>query len=77
MLEIKNAVVVVVRIFMKYNGLCGVLADSNYFYIEEPIPCTNFHVREMPVRSYSVWYYITLGVIVIQGKLGWLWTASK
>ena len=77
MLEIKNAVVVVVQIFVKYNGLCGVLADSNYFYIEEPILCTNFHVRKMPVRSYSVWYYITLGVIAIQGKLGWLRTASK
>ena len=28
MLEIKNAVVVVVFIFIKHNGLCGRLADS-------------------------------------------------
>ena len=48
MLEIKSAVVVVVRILIKYNGLCWVLADFNYFYIEEPVPSTNFHVREMP-----------------------------
>ena len=46
MLETKNAVVVVVRTFVKYNGLCGGLADSDYFYPEEPIPCTNFHVRK-------------------------------
>ena len=49
MLEIKNTVVVVVRIFIKYNDLFGRLADSNYFYIEEPISCKNFHVQEMPV----------------------------
>ena len=48
MLEIKNAVVVVVRIFIKYNGLCGILADSNYFYTEEPIPGTSFRLRKMP-----------------------------
>ena len=38
MLEIKKAVVVVVLIFLKYNGLCGRLTDSNYFYTEESIP---------------------------------------
>ena len=48
MLEIENAVVVVAPIFIKYNGLCGGLADSNYFYTEEPIPCINFCVCEMP-----------------------------
>ena len=31
MLKIKNAVVVVL-IFLKHNGLCGILADSNYFF---------------------------------------------
>ena len=35
MLEIKNVVVVVICIFIKYNGLCGGLADSNYFYAED------------------------------------------
>ena len=30
--EIKNAVVVVIIIFIKYNSLCGGLTDSNYFY---------------------------------------------
>ena len=33
MLEIKNAVVVVVLIFLKRNDLCGRLSDANYFYI--------------------------------------------
>ena len=48
MLEIKNAVVVVVCIFIKYNGLCGGLVDSNYFHTKEPILRTNFYVRETP-----------------------------
>ena len=48
MVEIKKAVVVVVRIFIMYNCLCDGLADSNYFYTEESIPCTNFRVRETP-----------------------------
>ena len=37
MLEIKSAVVVVVLTFLKHNGLCGKLADSNYFYKEESL----------------------------------------
>ena len=41
-LEIKNTVVVAAHIFIKHNVLCGGLADSNYFYTEEPIPYTNF-----------------------------------
>ena len=46
MLEMKNAVVVVVLIFVKHNnGLSGKLADSNYFYTEESILCTNFRER--------------------------------
>ena len=44
MLEIKNAVVVVVSVFLKHSGLCGRLADSNYFYTEESILCVNFCV---------------------------------
>ena len=48
MLEIKNAVVVVVYIFIKYNRLRGGLPDSNYFYTEEPIACTNFRVCQTP-----------------------------
>ena len=39
--EIKNAVVVVVLIFLQYDALSGKLADSNYFYTEESIRCTN------------------------------------
>ena len=37
MLGMKNAVVVVVFIFLKHNGLCERLADLNYFYTEELI----------------------------------------
>ena len=44
MLEIKNAVVVVL-IFLKHNGLCGRLAESNHFYTEESKICTNLRVR--------------------------------
>ena len=46
-LEIKNTVVVVVLIFLNYNCLCGRLGDSNYFYTEESILCTNFCVCAM------------------------------
>ena len=46
MSEIKSTVVLVVLVFIKYNSLCGRLADSNYFYTEESIPCTNFRVHE-------------------------------
>ena len=45
MLEIKNAVLEVVFIFLKHNGLFWRLAGSNYFYTEESIPCTNFRMR--------------------------------
>ena len=48
MLESKNAAVVVAFIFLTHNGLCGRLADSNYFYTEESIPCTNFLVQVKP-----------------------------
>ena len=41
-LEIKNAVVVVL-IFLKQNGLCGALANSNYFYTEESHARTFVH----------------------------------
>ena len=52
MLEIKNAVIVVVCIFIKYDVLCGGLADSNYFYTEEPIPYMNncVHVTLLHAR---------------------------
>ena len=50
MLEIKNAVVLVVFVFLKHNGLCEILADSNYFYRVESIPCTNFRVRLLRAR---------------------------
>ena len=48
MLEIKTAAVVVAFIFLTCTGLCGRLADSNYFYTEESIPCRNLRVRVMP-----------------------------
>ena len=44
MLEVKNAVVMLF-IFLKHNGLRRRLADSNYFYTEYSILCTNFRVR--------------------------------
>ena len=47
-LEIKNAVVVLILISIKDNSLCRGLTDSNYFYTEELIPCTNFCVRHLP-----------------------------
>ena len=48
MLETKNTDVVVDFIFLEHNGLCGRLADSNYFYTEESILCMNFRVRVTP-----------------------------
>ena len=48
MLEIKNVVGVVVFIFLKHNGLCRRLENPNYFYKEESILCTNFHVCITP-----------------------------
>ena len=45
MLEVENAVVVVVLIFLKHNVLRGILADSSYFYTEKSIRRTNFRVR--------------------------------
>ena len=45
MLKIQNTVVGVVFIFLKHNGLCGILADSNYFYTEESTQCTKFYVH--------------------------------
>ena len=46
-LEIKNAVIVVMfySSYLNHNGLCGRLANSNYFYSEESIPYTDFRVR--------------------------------
>ena len=42
MLEIKKAVVVVILIFLNHDGVCGRLADSNYFYRDKSIPRTIF-----------------------------------
>ena len=44
----QNAVVEVVFTFLKHNGLCGRLADSNYFYREDSTLCTNFRIHKMP-----------------------------
>ena len=52
-LQIKNPVVVVVVIFLKHHGLFGRSADSNYFYTQESVPCTNFHVCLMPFMYVS------------------------
>ena len=53
MLEIKNTVVVVALISLKHHGLCGRLADSNYFYTQESITCTNFRARVTPKACFS------------------------
>ena len=45
-LEIKNAVVVGVA-SLKHHDLCERLAESNYFYTEEKITCTNFRICVM------------------------------
>ena len=52
--EIKNAAVVVVLIFLKHNGLCGRLAYSSYFYTEESMTCTNFCASATPFASFHV-----------------------
>ena len=50
MLEIKNAVVVVVLIFLKHNCLCG-QAISNFQLCSQSIPCTNFRACATPFAS--------------------------
>ena len=40
-LEIKNAVVVVVLIFLKHNGLCGQTINSSQL-CSQSVSCTNF-----------------------------------
>ena len=66
MLEIKNAMVVaVVFIFLKYNGLCERLADSNLYtqtytnYTKEKILCRNFHTGN------TVCMHFTCEVIIL------------
>ena len=50
LLNIQNKVVKMYRTQpLKHNGLCEGLADSNYFYTEESVPCTNFCVGIMPL----------------------------
>ena len=49
MLEIRKTEVGFFFISLKHNGLCGRLADSNYFYTEESMPCTNFRVCVIPL----------------------------
>ena len=44
MLGIKNAVVVVVLIFLKHNGLCGYTITSSQL-CSQSISCTNFRAR--------------------------------
>ena len=57
--NLKTAVVVVNLIFLKHNGLCGRLTDSNYSYADESIPCTNFRVCVTlfvcTLRARSLW----------------------
>ena len=47
MLKIINAVVVVVRIFLKHNGLCGKAISSSQLSYQQ-IPCINFRARVTP-----------------------------
>lgn len=70
MLEIKNAiVVVVVFIFLKYNGLCERLADSNLYthtytnYTKEKILCRNFHTGNTVCMHVT---YVVIILVVIQ-----------
>ena len=44
MLKIKNAVVVVVLIFLKHNDLCGQAISSSQL-CSESMPCTNLHAH--------------------------------
>ena len=54
--------IVTVYIFLKHNGLCGRLVDSNYFYPEGLIPCTNFCVYITPF-AYLLHTVITMHAI--------------
>ena len=66
-LEIKNAVVVFVFIFLKHNGLSGRLADSNYFHTEESIPCTNLRINVTPFQIVQIVLYRTKRPICYKG----------
>ena len=69
--KIKMLVVVVVLIFLKQNGLCGRLADSNYFYTKELITCTNFCVCQMlfvctlSAHAHNLWRHVVLCVFCL------------
>ena len=52
-LEIKNTVVVVGPIFLKYNGLCG-QAISSFQLCSQSIPCMNFRARVTSFASHYV-----------------------
>ena len=58
----------VVFAFVKHNGLCGRVTDSNYFYTEESIMCTNFQVR-VTVCSHVTRMVVTVHVIY-EGLIG-------
>ena len=62
MLEIKNAVGVVVLIFLKHNGLCGRLADSNYFYTG----INNVH--QFSCKRIPVCVHVTCTVVTVQAN---------
>ena len=52
--EIKNAVVVVVLIFLKHDGLCGQMISSSHL-CSESILCMNFcaHVMRLACKLHA------------------------
>ena len=70
MLEIESTVVVVVFIFLKHNGQCGRLANSNYFYTKESIPS----VHELICTRNAVCVHVTCTVVVVHTICGGLST---
>ena len=68
MLEIESTVVVVFFIFLKRNGQCGRLANSNYFYIKESIPS----VHELMCTRNAVCVHVTCTVVIVHTICGGL-----
>ena len=62
-LEIKNTVVVLIFIFLKDNGLCGRLADSNYCYRKQTR--NQYRARIFSCMCNAVCVYVTCTVVTL------------
>ena len=50
----ENAVVMVVLIFLKYNGLCCRFGDSSYLYTEESINTVCVHIMCTIIHVHTI-----------------------